>query len=114
MRRATREWVKKAEADYRVAGRLAAARPRAPDHVCFLCQQAAEKYLKSLLEELGAHIPRTHDLVDLHKTLLPRFPDLKPLLRGMRFLKQFAVEYRYPGKDASGRQATAAVRWADR
>src|SRR5262245_62648496 len=108
MRRATRAWVKKAEADYRVATGLAGARPRPSDHVCFLCQQAAEKYLKALLEETGSHIPRTHDLVDLHQTLLPAFPDLKPLRRGMRFLKQFAVEYRYPGKDASGRQAAAA------
>jgi hypothetical protein len=30
------------------------------------------------------------------------------------FLKQFAVEFRYPGKNATKRQATAALRWAER
>jgi hypothetical protein len=30
------------------------------------------------------------------------------------FLTQFAVDTRYPGEDASKRQAKAALRWADR
>lgn len=39
--------------------------------VCrFHCQQSAEKYLKALLEELGAAIPKTHDLEDLADLLL--------------------------------------------
>jgi hypothetical protein len=30
------------------------------------------------------------------------------------FLTQFAVEFRYPGKNATKRQALAALRWAER
>src|SRR5262245_50841422 len=114
MKQTTRQWVRKAEADWGMAQTLAQATDRPFDGVCFHCQQAAEKYLKALLEELGARIPRTHDLVDLHQVLLPSHASLKPLLRGMLFLKQFAVEFRYPGKNARSRQATAALRWAGR
>jgi HEPN domain-containing protein len=32
------------------------------DMVSFHCQQAAEKYLKCLLTNLGIQTPRTHDL----------------------------------------------------
>ena len=53
MKNATRDWVRKAEADYRGALRLASAREPFHDLVAFHCQQSAEKYLKALLEELG-------------------------------------------------------------
>jgi len=32
----------------------------------------------------------------------------------LEFLTRFAVETRYPGDDASKRQAEAALRWAER
>lgn len=84
------------------------------DLVCFHCQQAAEKYLKALLQELGLGIPRTHDLVSLLNLLLPHDTTLRLLRRGMRFLTQFAVDYRYPGENATKRQAEAALRWGER
>ena len=37
---------------------------------------------------------------------------LRPLRRGLEFLSRFAVGPRYPGYDASKRQAVAAYRWA--
>ncbi len=64
MKRLTKEWVRKAEADYRAAGNLDRGSDPLPDQVCFLCQQCAEKYLKALLEELGLTVPRTHVLGD--------------------------------------------------
>jgi HEPN domain-containing protein len=82
------------------------------DQACFLCQQCAEKYLKALLEELGLTIPRTHVLQDLLTLLKPYHPSLRSLRRGMDFLTQFAVGTRYPGDDATKRQARAALRWA--
>jgi hypothetical protein len=33
---------------------------------------------------------------------------------GCKFLTQFAVDTRYPGFDATKRQAVAALRWAER
>ena len=53
MKRMTREWTRKAEADFRAAEILAAGRERFHDQVCFHCQQSTEKYLKALLEEQG-------------------------------------------------------------
>jgi len=65
------------------------------------------------LEELGLSIPRTHDLDELLDLLLPHHPTLNSLRRGLLFLNDYAVDVRYPGKQASKRQATAASRWAD-
>ena len=50
MKRMTREWIRKAEDDFRAAGVLAAGSEPFHDQVCFHCQQSAEKYLKALLE----------------------------------------------------------------
>jgi len=82
------------------------------DERCFHCQQSAEKFLKGLLEELGHSVPKTHDLVALQKLLVPHHPDLRGLRRGLEFLTDFAVDTRYPGDNATKRQAIAAERWA--
>jgi HEPN domain-containing protein len=114
MKKLTAEWVKKAEADFVAAGRLAKSRAPLHDLVCFHAQQAAEKYLKALLEELGLTIPHTHNLVALLTSLSPHHGSLRSLRRGLDFLTRFAVDTRYPGDSASKRQATAALRWARR
>ena len=64
MKKLTREWVRKAESDYRGANQLARSRPPVHDLICFCSQQCAEKYLKALVEEQGLVVPRTHDLED--------------------------------------------------
>ena len=62
----TREWIVKAEGDFATAGREMRARKQPNfDAVCFHAQQAAEKYLKAVLQENGADVPRTHNLIDL-------------------------------------------------
>jgi HEPN domain-containing protein len=112
MKRTTREWVRKAEADYLAARQLARASRRFHDQTCFLFQQSAEKYLKALLEELGLAIPHTHVLKDLLALLRLHHPMLSPFRRGLTFLTRFAVGTRYPGDNATKRQARAAQRWA--
>jgi HEPN domain-containing protein len=83
--------------------------------VCFHCQQAAEKYLKALLQELGAAVPKIHDLEHLlFDLLLPLDSTLSPLGRSLSSLNQYAVEYRYPGRSATTRQMQAALRHAER
>jgi HEPN domain-containing protein len=82
------------------------------DQLCFHCQQAAEKYLKALVEEIGLSVKKTHELEDLLDQLLPHHRSLRSLRRGLAFLSQFAVEVRYPGDNASKRQAVSALRWA--
>jgi HEPN domain-containing protein len=65
------------------------------------------------MEELGLSIPKTHDLDVLLTALRTAHPMLRSLRRGLLFLSDFAVEIRYPGNNASKRQAVAALRWAD-
>lgn len=45
MKRETKEWVSKAEGDWRVAQREMAATDPVNDAVCFHAQQCVEKYL---------------------------------------------------------------------
>ena len=117
MKPSTREWIKKAESDYQAA--LALARRRKisfHDQACFHFQQSAEKYLKARLEEANIRSPKTHDLDKLLSLLLrvePLWVALRPtLLR----LNDYAVEFRYPGHEAtaqdvkSARQDARAVR----
>jgi HEPN domain-containing protein len=111
MKRLTAEWVRKAEADYLVAKTLAGESLLLHDAICFHCQQSAEKYLKALLKEASAKIPRTHDLGALLSLLAPHY-HLPGFQRGLEFLTRFAVETRYPGESASKRQAASALRWA--
>src|SRR5260370_38800658 len=96
MRRETAQWVRKAEQDWKVAHKLAGEDPPPRDIVCFLCQQAGEKYLKALLQERGGVVPRTHDLVTVLNLLLPGDATLGRLRRQTRSLTQYAVDYRYP------------------
>jgi len=112
MKKLTAAWVRKAEGDFRVAQKLARSRPPENDFVCFCCQQAAEKFLKALLVELGLTVPRTHNLEDLLGLLRPHHPSLFMLRRGLIFLSRFAVDTRYPGFRARRNQADAARRWA--
>jgi HEPN domain-containing protein len=110
----TAEWVRKAEADYRLAEKLARGTEPFHDQLCFLCEQAVEKFLKGLLEELGLPVPRTHILRDLLTPLLPNHPVLRTYQRGLKFLTRFAVGTRYPGDNATKRQAKSAMRYARR
>ena len=114
MSRLTREWVRKAEADYRGARQLQSSPVPVHDLVCFHCQQLVEKYLKALLEESGLGVPRTHDLDKLRLLLQSTFPSLNGMKRGLLFLSRHAVDTRYPGETATRRQAASALRWANR
>src|SRR5262249_17079689 len=111
MKRSTRAWVRKAETDYRAAKKLDSGSDPLHDQSCFFSQQCAEKYLKALLEELGLTIPYTHVLKDLLTLLRAHHPSLGSLYRGLTFLTRFAVGTRYPGQNASKRQAKAALCW---
>src|SRR5262249_38640420 len=114
MRRQTGKWVSKAEEDTNVARTLAAQTPPPRHAVCFHCQQASEKYLKALLQETGAPVPRTHDMEDLLDLLLPHDATLAPLRRSVASLTKYAVEYRYPGVRAKTRQMQSALKVAER
>jgi HEPN domain-containing protein len=64
--------------------------------------------------ESGDPVPRTHDLDQLLNLLSHSYPTLRSLRRGLRFLSDYAVDFRYPGKRGTKRRATAALRWSGR
>ena len=66
------------------------------------------------IEDLGLTIPKTHNLMGLYALVHPHHPVLRSVRRGLLYLSDFAVDYRYPGNWASKRQAVAALRWAER
>jgi HEPN domain-containing protein len=48
MKPLTREWIRKAENDFKVAGQILRRRKDVvPDAACFFCQQCVEKYFKA-------------------------------------------------------------------
>jgi HEPN domain-containing protein len=114
MKKMTWAWIRKAEEDYVLAQHGIESETPVHDGVCFHCQQCAEKYLKALMEEIGVSIPKTHDLENLLASLVAHHSDLRSLRRGLLFLSDFAVDARYPGTNATKRQAVAALRWAER
>ncbi len=109
MRIITAEWVKKAEADWQAAKRLAGLRVH--DVLCFHCQQAVEKYLKAVLAENALYIPKIHELDELLDLLPSSAASLKKYRRRLRTLTAYAAEYRYPGKKATARKARSAAQW---
>lgn len=109
MKPLAKEWLNKADEDYRVAERELAAEPPAFGAVCFHAQQAVEKAMKALLVDFGVDFPRTHDLkflLDLMKSNTPVFNDLEEALVN---LSVSAVEVRYPGSKPDRRLAEKAV-----
>ena len=58
-------WLKKAESNVKMA--MVAERELEWDHVCFECQQAAEKFLKALLYFRSEELFRSHNLVEIFK-----------------------------------------------
>jgi HEPN domain-containing protein len=106
----TREWVEKAESDYRIASREARVR-REPsyDGVCFHAQQCAEKYLKARLQEAGVEFPKTHDAEELMNRLLGIEPQIATLRSDLKALAAYAVDFRYPGISADRQLAREAL-----
>lgn len=111
MKPSTLKWLKKAESDYQLA--LALSRRRKVtfhDQGCFLCQQCAEKCLKARLEEAGIRFQKTHDLDKLLAALLPVEPLWSSLLPALLRLNDYAVEFRYPGSEATAQDMKDATK----
>jgi HEPN domain-containing protein len=65
------------------------------DTVCFHLQQAAEKFLKSLLTALEIEYPRTHDLGLLLELVVASAPALARFADAFDTFVPYAVEIRY-------------------
>jgi HEPN domain-containing protein len=110
MNELTAEWVQKAEGDYDTARREWRARRRPNyDAVCFHAQQTAEKYLKAFLQERGAPLPRTHNLIELLELCLMLDTTFELVRKPLVLLDRYAVRYRYPGESAEKDEGRAAI-----
>jgi HEPN domain-containing protein len=110
MKPITKEWLSKADADWRVAKREFKVDYRPSyDVVCFHCQQCAEKHLKAYLQEHSIAFPYTHNLrklLDLCITLDGLFVVLQT---DTAMLADYAVDVRYPGDAADKTEAHDAI-----
>jgi HEPN domain-containing protein len=111
MKPLTREWADKAEGDFLVATQIMRrSKQRVFDAACFHCQQTVEKYLKARLVEAGHPFPKTHDLevlLDLLLQVEPLWLAYKPAAKN---LTDFAVNFRYPGDNATLAEAKLALK----
>lgn len=102
------DWIRKAEADWAVAHRLMQSDEPSWDHICFHCQQAAEKWIKVVLRSRNAEFPKVHDLLILAS--LTGIPiDESCSREDLERLSTLAVEVRYPGFNADRADADHAL-----
>ncbi len=110
MKRLSEEWIAKAEEDYEVALELARSTRLTPYNViCFHCQQAGQKWLKTRLCENGVEFPKTHDLRQLLHLLGSSHPEWMSLVEAARRLSFFSTDTRYPGDSANQEDAEQAI-----
>lgn len=110
----TLEWLEKAAGDFATARReLRVRQERNYDAVCFHAQQSVEKYLKAILQEQGANIPRTHQLMDLLALCAKVDISFLILQPDLISLEGYAVMFRYPGQSADRTEAKAAFKVAE-
>ena len=115
MNETVKEWLAKAEGDYRTAGReLQVVESPNYDAVCFHAQQCVEKIMKGLLIQRGVMPPKTHDLPVLSELLRPNYPACSFGIEELRFLTRAAVDFRYPGEAADADEAAQAFAICDR
>lgn len=106
MKEISKEWIRKAENDFKVAFREI-MRDDEPvyDAICFHSQQCIEKYLKAVLQENDVYIERTHDLWKIAKNCIPYLNYLQELKEKLISVSAYAVEIRYPGESATEEEA---------
>lgn len=92
----TREWIAKADDDFRFAQiNLDEGKPFLA-FICFHFQQSAEKYLKAYIIAHDLEFKKIHDLPALLKTCMGENQSLERLNSDCEFLNTFYIETRYP------------------
>ena len=105
-----KEWVDKAEEDFRTLQELYKKSPsNFATTICFHSQQCAEKYLKALLTNHGIEPPWIHTLESLLDLIVTKTPELEQYREMLAQLTPYATEYRYPGRVANKSDAKTCV-----
>ncbi len=106
-----REWIEKAEGDYRL-GLLGMKANDASiyDGVCFHCQQCIEKYLKAHCVQERIHFNKKHDLIYFLNLLVKKDSSLEFIRSLLVKLNDYAADIRYPGTHADKAEMLDAVK----
>jgi len=91
------EWFRFADENWQVAERELAYQEPAFHTICFLCQNAAEKYLKGYLIARGWTLEKTHDITHLLQLCVDHDEAFTELLTEGAVLNEYITEGRYPG-----------------
>ena len=92
-----REWYRFADENREVAERELKHEQSACHTVCFLCQSAAEKYLKGYLIAHGWTLEKTHDISRLLELCAEYDRTFTDVLADGETLNEYMTEGRYPG-----------------
>ena len=90
------EWIDYAQRDLESAKYLLSMRPIPLEIVCYHCQQAAEKFLKSFLISNIEQIKRIHDLQYLCKLCIQFDSSFSTLEDACIDLTEYCIQARYP------------------
>lgn len=90
------EWFRFADENWHVAERELAYQEPAFHTICFLCQSAAEKYLKGYLIAHGWTLERTHDITRLLELCAEHNEAFSELLAEGEILNEYITAGRYP------------------
>lgn len=109
-------WMQFAEGDLTVAQREMQSELPVYHTICFLCQSAAEKFLKGYLISAGWKLEKTHDIVELLGYCAVYDEKLGALIAEGAILNEYIVAGRYPGDifaegidDEAAKEALKAV-----
>ena len=110
-----REWLDKAEADYRTARReFEAVDSPNYDAVCFHAQQSGERLMKAIMIHNRVVPPRIHSLARLFELLDPLCPGLDLAIEDLNHLTTLGMAVRYPGESADRDDAEEVLQICDR
>ena len=93
----TLEWLRFANMDLDAAQVLFRHRPQHLEIICYHCQQAAEKFLKSFLVSRGMEdVPKTHNLSQLCMLCMSHNNRFAEIMKPCSALTPYGVQPRYP------------------
>ncbi|MDP2996861.1 MAG: HEPN domain-containing protein [Bryobacterales bacterium] len=92
-----REWLRRAQADLRIARLALNDRPPLTSEALYHCQQAVEKALKGFLAFHDQPIRKSHDLRELGEQIAALDTSLREIVEAAYPLTEFASRFRYPG-----------------
>ena len=90
-------WLQYADGDLKVAEREMNTGEPVYHTICFLCQGAAEKFLKGFLISHGWELLKTHDISKLLTYCIEYDPDFAILVPVGELLNEYITAGRYPG-----------------